>query len=1151
MKRLISSLLVLSLLLSCLPMGTRAAGANVEVLYPSSGENTGSPDSIYDDMIANSPTLPNLEPTISGSMGTLEPTVPGELIPATPLPTVPSGGLAPETDDTTPATLPIPPEIDDVPATGGGSQTEPALPADPTEPTMPDKEPDISVPEFDAELYQDADGNWHFYTFEQLKKLAAMDFPHWCCAFYEGTDRLVISEDLTFSGYLDIYSELQEIKVDSGVTFVAHSVNADSFWVVGTAELFSLFPGAVMVEGHLTIHQGIYFQGDAMVSGRQNITFLHEMYGWEIVRDYRITDASELVRLSNVMQSPIDSADTFNLYFDADVKLRDSITLSDNCGLFLNDHTLTVADGAKLISHAYTFEVGNGCLVVNGSLVNNSPLSLWAPEESVQLILVNGSYSGSGTISVYKRIVDDYKKVIKGLDFTKFRITSDDDNWYLEPTSIDMWQDIYGNWHFYTFDHLKQLSAMNIDGYTQAFYEGDEALVISENLTTPDQLHIELNNKDVVIPTGVSFGSGNRFWGVGHMRVEGSADFTLSQSILSVYGSLNVTGKLISNGPIALHDGATVEGEENIAFTDSWNNYFCHWYEATNAAELAKAIELAHTQVVLENDIHVIQTYGNFRLQESCTIPESASLYVESGTLEIPTGKALTIDGQLSIWGQVQVNGTILNNRNITLYPHGEWNGTDYAITTPSLVFGSTGTYSGKGFIMYPMECGSDISMVISGLDTTIFAATESHGEGGSWYTLRPCNNGPTLNSSGQWEFFDFEDLQELASKSYPEYTTAVYYGSEPLVISSTLTLPDNLYVKIVATQSAVVPSGVTLTAKDMFCNDLTVDGTLNLKGQLSMDFGSELTGYDNITFVNDTSTVCILASSWYPGYVFKEIKPVLEAAAADQRDHITYHITADNDFSFEESVTIPQNTYLTLSKYYSCTIPAGVNVTLEGRLHITSPYTVNGCLVNNGTITIANLCSSDTTGKLTIDGGQYLGNGTITIITDSNDVKSIVSGINWDDFDVTKTVYPANGAEFVIQPKSSYLHQDADGNWHFKTFEELKQIANVTTHCGAIYDGTDPLVIEEDLLTKESLAFLNAGQSEVVVPAGVTFTMSSQGTTFHANKLRVQGTAYLDKVHIYESMDVSGYLEVHCDAFLHDGATVTGRKNIREPLNK
>lgn len=60
MKRLISSLLALSLLLSCLPMGTRAAGANVEVLYPSSGENTGSPDSIYGDMIANSPTLPNL-----------------------------------------------------------------------------------------------------------------------------------------------------------------------------------------------------------------------------------------------------------------------------------------------------------------------------------------------------------------------------------------------------------------------------------------------------------------------------------------------------------------------------------------------------------------------------------------------------------------------------------------------------------------------------------------------------------------------------------------------------------------------------------------------------------------------------------------------------------------------------------------------------------------------------------------------------------------------------------------------------------------------------------------------------------------------------------------------------------------------------------
>lgn len=67
-------------------------------------------------------------------MGTLEPSVPGELIPAIPLPSVPGGGLAPETDDTTPATLPIPPEIDDVPATGVDRKPSPPSPQLPLSP---------------------------------------------------------------------------------------------------------------------------------------------------------------------------------------------------------------------------------------------------------------------------------------------------------------------------------------------------------------------------------------------------------------------------------------------------------------------------------------------------------------------------------------------------------------------------------------------------------------------------------------------------------------------------------------------------------------------------------------------------------------------------------------------------------------------------------------------------------------------------------------------------------------------------------------------------------------------------------------------------------------------------------------------------------
>lgn len=405
MKRLISSLLALSLLLSCLPMGTRAAGANVEVLYPSSGENTGSPDSIYGDMIANSPTLPNLEPTISGSMGTLEPTVPGELIPAIPLPTVPGGGLAPETDDTTPATLPIPPEIDDVPATGGGSQTEPTLPAAPTEPPMPDEDFEIDdVPKTDGELEQDEVGNWYFRTFAQLKELCSMTFDTPATAYYEGPEDFILSANLAIPANLTVdFSWMNQtpgtVTIPAGVSLISetHTFN-DEECMCGADELMDLSAmlhvtglafHALNVEGNLSVkemmvydslnvtgkvynHGTIEFADGASISGEENI--IHSTEDSLLYIEKRADDTASLKAAIELVKSQTTPHKRFNLRLLGDVTIDADVTVPAGCDFEIGVAFLKIAPGVTLTLDAYTTIICN--TTVEGTLVNNGGILL-------------------------------------------------------------------------------------------------------------------------------------------------------------------------------------------------------------------------------------------------------------------------------------------------------------------------------------------------------------------------------------------------------------------------------------------------------------------------------------------------------------------------------------------------------------------------------------------------------------------------------------------------------------------------------------------------------------------------------------------------------------------------------------------------------
>ena len=728
MKRLISSLLALSLLLSCLPMGTRAAGANVEVLYPSNGENTGSLDSIYGDMIANSPTLPNLEPTISGSMGTLEPTVPGELIPAIPLPTVPSGGLAPETDDTTPATLPIPPEIDDVPAT-------------------------------DGELEQDEVGNWYFRTFAQLKELCSMTFDTPATAYYEGPEDFILSANLAIPANLTVdFSWMNQtpgtVTIPAGVSLISetHTFN-DEECMCGADELMDLSAmlhvtglafHALNVEGNLSVkemmvydslnvtgkvynHGTIEFADGASISGEENI--IHSTEDSLLYIEKRADDTASLKAAIELVKSQTTPHKRFNLRLLGDATIDADVTVPAGCDFEIGVAFLKIAPGVTLTLDTYTTIICN--TTVEGTLVNNGGILLhecyWnAPRVT---IAQGGAYRGNGKIVIHDNNTNESSEMFTNLDLNQFTITASDPAnhyWVLEKkaSSDELYQDADGNWHFKTFEELKQIA--NVTTQCGAIYDGTEPLVIEEDLLTKESLaFLNAGQSEVVVPAGVTFtmsSQGITFY-ANKLRVQGTAYL----DNVHIYESMDVSGYLEVHCDAFLHDGATITGRKNISF--SIGNLY-HEMEIASAGELKTAVDKA----MISSDRFNLWLVNHVALPESIVIPENCTLYLGDVTLTIPKKVTFQLAGKMDVSGYVVVEGSLVNNNEIYLNcPNPK---------TPALVMEKHGTYSGNGNIVINVMqyADRDYTRALSGLDLSGFTVTDNDGT----YHLTLRDNGPT-----------------------------------------------------------------------------------------------------------------------------------------------------------------------------------------------------------------------------------------------------------------------------------------------------------------------------------------------------------------------------------------------------------------------
>lgn len=268
----------------------------------------------------------------------------------------------------------------------------------------------------------------------------------------------------------------------------------------------------------------------------------------------------------------------------------------------------------------------------------------------------------------------------------------------------------------------------------------------------------------------------------------------------------------------------------------------------------------------------------------------------------------------------------------------------------------------------------------------------------------------------GTYLFSSYDELKELASRTYTDYSSANYVGAEPLIIESDLVIPENLELHSYEGQNVVVPQDVTFSAGSICFDHFTVEGTANcehiyafqsltIRGTLNISIGisvnqdTELTGEENISYKYDWSTI----DRRYEITDNNVLKEAVATASTSENPRWRFGLWfGSQQMYIEESITIPGNCHIE-SHYQGMpiVINPGCAIKIECDAVIELPITVRGTLENNNRIVV----HYDFGGSITFaDGGQYAGTGDILVRTDSSALlQEMISGLDLTEMEVVE----------------------------------------------------------------------------------------------------------------------------------------------------
>lgn len=302
-------------------------------------------------------------------------------------------------------------------------------------------------------------GEIGFETYEDLKELAAGTYTEWTPVYYNGTEDLVITEDLTLPSNFYLYAYNTNVVVPEGITLTANSfIGMGGLDVVGTFVGY----GGIRVEGDCTIsgtvtipgYYDLYVDGsvltitgvlqtgylqlgfDTVLAGEENIQFNYSYS--TITRAGVITSQDELLEAVASIESFDDpnsiysNSDQAYLEVLGSFTLTESVTIPKKCSDLYFQSDVTVAEGVTLTLNGDSVSLSAN-LIVEGTLVNNTGYMLTVYYDNGGRLTIgeNGTYSGSGGLEVYNwnKDLNDPSVALSGLDLSNFQLVKNESEW--------------------------------------------------------------------------------------------------------------------------------------------------------------------------------------------------------------------------------------------------------------------------------------------------------------------------------------------------------------------------------------------------------------------------------------------------------------------------------------------------------------------------------------------------------------------------------------------------------------------------------------------------------------------------------------------------------------------------------------------------
>lgn len=732
------------------------------------------------------------------------------------------------------------------------------------------------------------------------------------------------------------------------------------------------------------------------------------------------------------------------------------------------DRNITVPSGAFLYLSKNWYADSSMVLTISDgySLTNYGVISLGADteiliEEDGTLYNYGGLSLNSGTLTNHGQLIEDEEESGSLISFD-------------------------------TFEELQALCEKSYSVYTTLEYTGTGELVM-QDITMPENTTLYALYRDVRIPEGVTATIYSA--GIKNLTVEGTL---IVDNSLEVTTNLSITGKVYSNNAWFNFPGALIHsGLENIVYQND-EGHISWGYNVTSEEDLIACAGAAAAATDPHWGYQATVSADNITLTKDLRIPAKMDTFVLKGTFTVPANVTLTVDGFITAYADMVINGNLVNQYVVAVSDRAD----------SSITFGSTHTYSGDGEIwvyrVYNEETGAydttSPAAVLPGLDMTGFTVIDEH----NMWKL-------TTGSGEADDTFTQADFVAALETEVDEYGN--YYLTEDLELTEFLTIDQDITIYVEDGVTLTIPSDVVLTLQDV---DLIpfAGGTIAVAGTVELDSTSTLqvtggvldvadggqvicNGSAVTLYLNDTAEVKGILPSEIEAIGFANdeasLRTALEKSAG--KGYASAYIWQEVAITLTSDLEIPEYTELKLigvSETAILTVPADVTLTNLGSIWVGADAQLQ---IEDG-------------GKIVNSGWIYSVEGTITC-----------DG-TWEG-DVP--IYPDQ------EPENT-----------FTTFAQLQEIAakDFDQWEDWHYEGEEPLVISADLVISD---YLSIYANQVVIASGATVT---NGGYLCCNDLEVAGTLNISDASIWisESLTITGAVNLS-NGWLNveAGALITG----------